>query len=147
MSCTILYFIFVVTNTAASTCRGERFRRETSTLWPEKFNTDDVNRCSHKLSSGHGVSDLNFVRAFVSSYRLSYNFEFCYKSAKVKNLMKSKCIPRKKVSLGVAPFTFDLSLWPFITCLSFVNNSWKSVSLRQPIRAPDQILARSTSPV
>ena len=105
MSCTILYFIFVVTNTAASTCRGERFRRETSTLWP-----DDVNRCSHKLSSGHGVSDLNFVRAFVSSYRLSYNFEFCYKSAKVKNLMKSKGIPRKKVSLGVAPFTFDLSL-------------------------------------
>ena len=52
----ILYFIFVVTNTAASTCRGERFRRETSTLWPEKFNTDDVNRCSHNLSAGHGVS-------------------------------------------------------------------------------------------
>ena len=110
MSCTILYFIFAVTNTAASTCRGERFRRETSTLWPEKFNTDDLNRCSHNSSAGHGVSDVNFVRVFVSSYRLSYNFEFCYKSAKVKNVMKSKCIPRKKVSLGVAPFTFDLSL-------------------------------------
>ena len=95
MSCIILYFIFVVANTAASTCRGERFRRETSTLWPEKFNTDEVNRCSHNLSPGDGVSDVNFVRVFVSSYRLSYNFEFCDKSAKVKNVMKSKCIPRK----------------------------------------------------
>ena len=81
-----LYLYLQIQLPLIATCCGERFPREKSTLWPEKLNTDDVNRCLHNLSAGHGVSDINFVRVSVSSYRLSYNFEF------------------------LAPYTFDLSL-------------------------------------
>ena len=95
-----------------------------ATQW-QKFHTDDVNQCLHNKSGSHGVPDANLFN--FTFLLVDFGEVLCSSANQLQQ--KSNATFRKDYIPQILTVLLDihrLYIWPlrpFVSCLSFVNNS------------------------
>ena len=104
---------------------GDVSRGGTSATQRQKFHTDDANQCLHNKSSSHGVPNTklsNFTCLLVDFGKV-----MCSSAKELQQ--NSNTSSRKDYIPQILTILFEIlrvciwPLWPFVFCLSFVNNS------------------------
>ena len=104
---------------------GDVSRVGTSATQWQKFHTDDANKCLHNKSSSHGVPNTNlsnftcllidFGKVLCSSANELQQNENA--SSREDNIPLILTVLLEILRVYISP------LWPFVFCLSFVNNN------------------------
>ena len=104
---------------------GNVSRRGTSVAQWQKAHTDDANKCVHNKSGSHGVPNMtlfNFVCLLVD-----FGEALCSSPNELQQnsnaASREDYIPQILTVLLEILSVYIWSLWPFVFCLSFVNNS------------------------
>ena len=104
---------------------GEVARGGTSATQRQKFHTDDVKQCLHNKSGIHGVPNaslFNFKLLLVDFGKV-----LCSSANKLQQnsntSSREEYIPQILTVLLEIHRVYIWPLWPFVFCLSFVNNS------------------------
>ena len=109
--------------------RWDVSRWGTSTTQRQKFHIDDVNQCLHNISGSHGVPHAHLLN--YTFLLVDFSKVLCSSSNELQQ--NSNASAREEIySTSFDCFLRD-SLriwpsWPFVFCLSFVNNRWNSVT-------------------
>ena len=100
------------------------FERTYATQW-QKFHTDDANQCLHNKSGSHGVPNTNLYNFTC----LLVDFGKCLCSPANELQQNSNTSSREDYIPQILTVLLEIHrvyiwpLWPFVFCLSFVNNS------------------------
>ena len=104
---------------------GDISQGGTSATQLQKFDTDDANQCLHNKSSSHGVLNVNlsiFTRLLVDFGKV-----LCSSTNELQQNSNASAredyIPQILTVLLEILRVYIWPLWPFVFCLSFVNNS------------------------
>ena len=104
---------------------GDVSRGGTSATQRQKFHTDDVNQCLHNKSGSHGVPnvilfDFTFLLVDFGKVLCSFTNELQQNS---NASSRQDYIPQILIVLLEILRIYISPLWPFVFCLSFINNS------------------------
>ena len=109
---------------------GDVSRGGTSATQRQKFHTDDANQCLHNKSSSHGVPNTN-----LSNFRchlVDFGKLLCSSANELQQnsnaSFREDYIPQILTALLEILCVYIWPLWPFVFCLSFVNNSQNNVT-------------------
>ena len=96
----------------------------------QKFHTDDANRCLHNTSGCHGVPNIN-----LSNFTcLLVNFSAVLCSSANELQWNSNATSREDYFPQILTVLLEIfrvyiwPLWPFVSCLSFINKSLNTVT-------------------
>ena len=91
----------------------------------QKFHIDDANQCLHNKSGSHGVPNIN-LSSFMCLL-VGFGKVLCSSANELQqntnNSSREDYIPQILTVLLEIPRVYIWSLWPFVFCLSFANNS------------------------
>ena len=97
---------------------------ETSSTQRQKFHTDDANQCLHNKSGSHGVPNIN-----LSNFRcllVDFGNVLCSSANELQQNSNASSredyIPQILTVLLEILRVYLWPLWPFVFCVSFVNN-------------------------
>ena len=103
-------------------------RGGTSATQRQKFHTDDVNRCLHNKSGGHGVPNANLFK--FTFLLVDFGKVLCSSANELQQnsnaCSREDYIPQILTVLLEIHRVYIWPLPPFVFCLSFVNNSWNN---------------------
>ena len=109
---------------------GDVSRGGTSATQPQKFHTDDANQCLHNKSSSHGVANTNLSN--FTCLLVDFGKVLCSSANELQQnsnpSSREDYIPQILTVLLEILCVYIWSLWPFVFCLSFLNNSWNNVT-------------------
>ena len=119
----------------ALTCKNSHFssllaawdvsRGETSATQRQKFHTVDVNQCLHNKSGSHGVPNANLFN--FTFLLVDFGKVLCSSANELQQNSNASSredyIPQILTVLLEILRVYIWPLWPFVFCLSFVNNS------------------------
>ena len=95
-----------------------------ATQW-QKFHTDDANQCLHNKSGSHGVPNINLSN--FACLLVNFGKVLCWSAHKLQQNSNASSredyIPQILTVLLEILRVYIWPLWPFVSCLSFVNNS------------------------
>ena len=95
-----------------------------ATQW-QKFHTDDANQCLHNKSGSHGVPNINFSN--FACLLVDFREVLCSSANELQQNSNASSredyIPEILTVLLEILRVYNSPLWPFVFCLSFVNNS------------------------
>ena len=104
---------------------GDVSRGGTSATQRHKFHTDDANQCLHNKSGSHGVPNMNLSN-FTCSL-VDFGKVLCSSANEFQQISNASSredyIPQTLIVLSQILRVYIWTLWPFVFCLSFVNNS------------------------
>ena len=104
---------------------GDVSRRGTSTTQRQKFHTDDANQCLHNKSGSHGVPNINLSNFMC--LLVDFGKVLCSSANELQQNSNASSredyIPQILTVLLEILRVYIWPLWPFVFCLSFVNNS------------------------
>ena len=90
----------------------------------QKFHTDDVNQCLHNESSSHGVPNINLSN--FACLLVDFREVLCSSANELQQNSNASSredyIPEILTVLLEILRVYISPLWPFVFCLSFVNN-------------------------
>ena len=96
----------------------------------QKFHTDDANQCLHNKSGSHGGSNIN-LSSFMCLL-VGFGKVMCLSANELQQNSNASSredyIPQILTVLLEILCVYIWALWPFVSCLSFVNNSWNNVT-------------------
>ena len=105
-------------------------REGTSATQRQKFHTDDANQCLHNKSGSHGVPNINLSN--FTCLLGDFGKVFCLSANELQQNSNASSredyIPQILTVLLEILFVDIRPLWPFVFCLSFVNNSLNNVT-------------------
>ena len=97
----------------------------TSATQQQKFHTDDVNQCLHNKFGSHGVPDANLFN--FTFLLVDFGKVFCWSAHELQQNSNASSredyIPQILTVLLEILRVYLWPLWPFVFCVSFVNNS------------------------
>ena len=100
-------------------------RRGTSATQQQKSHTDDANQCLHNKSGSHGVPNINLSN--FTCLLVDFGKVLCSSANKLQQNSNASSredyIPQILTVLLEILRVYIWPLWPFVFCLSFVNNS------------------------
>ena len=100
-------------------------RGGTSATQRQKFHTDDANQCLHNKSSSHGVLNINLSN--FTCLLVDFGKVLCSSANELQQNSNASSredyIPQILTVLLEILRVYIWPLWPFVFCLSFVNNS------------------------
>ena len=105
---------------------GDVSQGEMSATQGQKFHTDDANQCLHNKSSSHGVLNINLsnITCLLVDFGKSVVLWSANKLQQNSNASSGEdYIPQILTVLLEILRIYIWPLWPFVFCLSFVNNS------------------------
>ena len=109
---------------------GDFSRGGTSATWLQKFHTDDANQCLHNKSSSHGVLNINLSN--FTCLLVDFGKVLCSSANELQQNSNASSredyIPQILTVLLEILRVYIWPLWPFVFCLSFVNNSQNNVT-------------------
>ena len=91
----------------------------------QKFHTDDANQCLHNKSGSHGVPYINLSN--FTCLLVDFGKVLCSSANELQQ--NSNASSREDYTSQILTVLLEilhvyiLPLWPFVFCLSFVNNS------------------------
>ena len=104
---------------------GDVSRRGTSATQRQKFHTDDANQCLHNKSCSYGVPNINLFN--FTCLLVDFAKVFCSSANKLQRNSNASSredyMPQILTALLEIRHVYIWPLWPFVSCLSFVNNS------------------------
>ena len=104
---------------------GDVSRGRTTVTQRQKFHTDDANQCLHKKSGSHGVPYINLSN--FTCLLVDFGKVLCSSANELQQNSNASSredyIPQILTVLLEILRVYILPLWPFVFCLSFVNNS------------------------
>ena len=104
---------------------GDGSRGGTSATQRQKFHTDDVNQCLHNKSGSHGVPNANLFN--FTFLLVDFGKVLCSSANELQQNSNASSredyIPQILTVLLEILRVYMWPLWPFVFCLSFVNNS------------------------
>ena len=129
------FLIHLLTVTAWLACKNIRLsslfatidvlRGGTSATQRQKFHTDDAVQCLHNKSSGHGVPNTNLSNFMC--LLVDFGKVLCLSANELQQnsnaSSRADYIPQILTVLLEILRIYIWPLWPFVFCLSFVNNS------------------------
>ena len=125
--CQLLPFLLACENIRFSSlfAAGDVSRGGTSATQRQKFRTDDANQCLLNKSGSHGVPNANLFN--FTFLLVHFGKVLCSSANELQqnsNGWFRECyIPQILTVLLEILRVYSWSLWPFVFCLSFVNNS------------------------
>ena len=91
----------------------------------QKFHTDDANQCLHNKSGSHGVPYINLSN--FTCLLVDFGKVLCSSANELQQNSNASSredyTPQILTALLEILHVYILPLWPFVFCLSFVNNS------------------------
>ena len=97
----------------------------TSATQRQKFHTDDINQCLHNKSGSHGVPNANLFN--FTFLLVDFGKVLCSSANELQQNSNASSredyIPQILAVLLEIHRVYIWPLWPFVFCLSFVNNS------------------------
>ena len=104
---------------------GDVSRRIASATQRQKFHTDDANQCLHNKSGSHGVPNINLSN--FTYFLVDFGKVLCSSANELQQISNASSredyIPQTLTVLLEILRIYIWPLWPFVFCLSFVNNS------------------------
>ena len=104
-------------------------RGASATHW-QKFHTDDANQCLHNESGSHGVPNINLSN--FACLLVDFGEVLCSSANELQQNSNASSredyIPQILTVLLEILRVYIWPLWPFVFCLSFVNNSQNNVT-------------------
>ena len=104
---------------------GDVSRGGTSATQRQKFRTDDANQCLHNKSSSHGVPNTNLSN--FTCLLVDFGKVLCSSANELQQNSNASSredyIPQILTVLLQILRVYIWPLWPFVFCLSFINNS------------------------
>ena len=104
---------------------GDVSREGTSATQRQKFHTDDANQCLHNESGSHGVPNINLSN--FACLLVDFGEVLCSSANELQQNSNASSredyIPEILTVLLEILRVYTWPLWPFVFCLSFVNNS------------------------
>ena len=104
---------------------GDVSRGGTSATQRQKFHTDDSNQCLHNKSGSHGVPNTNLTN--FTCLLVNFGEVLCSSANELQQNSNASSIeeyiPQILIVLLEILRVYIWPLWPFVFCLSFVNNS------------------------
>ena len=104
---------------------GDVSRGGTSATQQRKFHTDDANQCLHNKSGSHGVPNINLSN--FTCLLVDFGKVLCSSANELQQNSNASSredyIPQILTVLLEILRVYIWPLWPFVFCLSFVNNS------------------------
>ena len=102
----------------------------TSATQRQKFHTDDAIQCLHNKSSSHGVPNTNLSN--FTCLLVDFGKLLCSSANELQQnsnaSFREDYIPQILTVLSEILRIYIWPLWPFVFCLSFVNNSQNNVT-------------------
>ena len=109
---------------------GDVSHRGTSATQQQKFHTDDANQCLHNKSGSHGVPNTNLSN--FTCLLVDFGKLLCSSANELQQSPNASSIeeyiPQILIVLLEILRVYIWPLWPFVFCLSFVNNSLNNVT-------------------
>ena len=109
---------------------GNVSRGGTSATQRQKFHTDDANQCLHNKSSSHGVPNTNLSN--FTCLLVDFGKVLCSSANELQQNSNASSredyIPQILTVLLEILRVYIWPLWPFVFCLSFVNNSQNNIT-------------------
>ena len=105
--------------------RWDVSRGRTSATQRQKFHTDDANQCLHNKSGSHGVPNTNLSN--FTCLLVDFGKVLCSSANELQQ--NSNASSREDYMTQILTVLLEIlrvyiwPLWPFVFCLSFVNNS------------------------
>ena len=100
--------------------------RGTSVTQQQKFHTDDANQCLHNKSGSHGVAKLNTSLSNFKCFLVDFGKVLCSSANELQQISNASSredyVPQTLIVLLEILGICIWPLWPFVVCLSFVNN-------------------------
>ena len=102
----------------------------TSATQRQKFHTDDANQCLHNKSGSHGVPNINLSN--FACLLVDFGKVLCWSAHELQQNSNASSredyIPQILTVLLEILRIYIWPLWPFVFCLSFVNNNYNNVT-------------------